>query len=69
MACKNNRCNHKRAVYYHINKFDYEMRKKLAEGQLLPKETYNDKKAKVVKLRLDYTRNEFWILTITIQIT
>ncbi len=55
MACKNNRCNHKRAVYYHINKFDYEMRKKLAEGQLLPKETYNDKKAKVVKLRLDYT--------------
>ncbi len=55
MACKNNHRNRKRAAYYHINKFDYEARKKLAEGQLLPKETYSSEKVKVVELRPDYT--------------
>ena len=69
MARKNNKKNHRRATYYHINKFDYEAREKLAEGQLLPKETYSDEKAKVVELRPDYIWNEFWTPTITIQTT
>ena len=55
MACKNNRRNHKRAAYYHINQFDYEAREKLAEDQLLPKKTYSSDKVKVVELRPDYT--------------
>ena len=55
MARKNNKKNRRRAAYYHINKFDYKTREKLTEGQLPPKETYSDKKAKVVKLRPDYT--------------
>ncbi len=55
MACKNNKQNHRRAAYYHINQFDYEIRKKLAKGQSISKETYSSKKAKVVKLRPDYT--------------
>ncbi len=54
MACKNNRRNCKRAAYYHINKFNYKTREKLAKGQPLPKETYSDEKMKVVKLRSDY---------------
>ncbi len=60
MARKNNHRNCRRAAYYYINKFDYEAREKLAEGQLSPKEMYSDKKAKVVELRPDYTWNEFW---------
>ena len=60
MACKNNKRNRRRVAYYHINKFDYEAREKLAEGQSPPKETYSDEKAKVVELRQDYTWNEFW---------
>ena len=67
MACKNNKRNRRRAAYYHINKFDYEAREKLAEGQPLSKETYSDEKVKVVELRPDYTWNEFWALTITVQ--
>ena len=55
MARKNNKKNRRRAAYYHINKFDYEAREKLAEGQPPPKETYTDEKAKVVELRPDYT--------------
>ncbi len=38
MAQKNNKKNRKRAVFYGINKFDYEARKKLAEEQPSPKE-------------------------------
>ena len=68
MACKNNCRNHRRAIYYHINQFDYEARKKLAEDQLLLKETYSSNKAKIVELRSDYTWNEFQVLTITVQI-
>ncbi len=67
MARKNNKRNRRRAAYYHINKFDYEAREKLAEGQPLSKETYSDEKVKVVELRPDYTWNEFWALTITVQ--
>jgi len=69
MARKNNKKNCRRAAYYHINKFDYEAREKLAEGQLLPKETYTDEKVKVVELRPDYIWNEFWAPTITVQTT
>ena len=67
MARKNNKRNCRRAAYYHINKFDYEMREKLAEGQPPPKETYTSEKAKEVELRPNYTWNEFWAPTITIQ--
>ncbi len=69
MTRKNNKRNRRRAAYYHINKFDYEAREKLAEGQLPPKETYSNEKAKVVELRPDYTWNEFWTPTITVQTT
>jgi len=55
MICKNNKRNRRRAAYYHINKFNYEAREKLAEGQLPPKETYSNEKVKVVELRPDYT--------------
>ena len=34
MAYKNNKKNRRRAAFYKISKFDYEGRKKLAEGQL-----------------------------------
>ena len=67
MAQKNNRRNYRRAAYYHINQFDYEVREKLTEGQPLSKETYSSKKMKVVKLRSDYTWNKFWAPTITVQ--
>ena len=67
MACKNNKRNRRRAAYYYINKFDYEAREKLAVGQPPLKETYSDEKAKVVELRSDYTWNEFWAPTITVQ--
>ncbi len=32
MAHKNNKRNRRRVAFYEINKFDYEMREKLAEG-------------------------------------
>ncbi len=59
MARKNNKRNHRRAAYYHIKKFDYKVREKLAEGQLPLKETYTSEKAKEVELRPNYTWNEF----------
>jgi len=48
MAHKNNKRNRRRMAYYYINKFDYEIREKLAEGQLSLKKIYMDKKAKIV---------------------
>ena len=69
MARKNNKRNRRRAAYYHINKFDYEAKEKLAEGKPSSKETYSNEKVKVVELRPDYTWNEFWAPTITIQTT
>ena len=39
MACKNNKKNKRRAAFYGISKFDYEVRERLAEEQPLPKET------------------------------
>ena len=51
MACKNNKRNRKRAAFYGINKFNYEAREKLTEGQPLPKETLIEEK--VVKHSLE----------------
>ncbi len=66
MACKNNKRNKKRAAFYGINKFDYEMRKKLTEGQLPPKEIYIDKKAKLIEYRSNYQWTKVWTSIITI---
>ena len=38
MACKNNKKNRRRAAFYRINKFDYEVRENLAKGHPLPVE-------------------------------
>jgi len=46
MACKNNKKNKRRVAFYEISKFNYEMREKLAKGQLLPKETLIEEKVK-----------------------
>ncbi len=54
MAYKNNKRNRRRAAFYRISKFNYEIREKLVEGQSLPKETYIDEKVKLVELRPDY---------------
>ena len=43
MACKNNKRNKRRAAFYRISKFDYEVREKLAEGQPLSQETSQKK--------------------------
>src|SRR6266540_1086523 len=69
MARKINKRNRRRVAYYYINKYDYEAREKLTEDQPPSKETYSDEKAKVVKLRPEYTWNEFWAPTITVQTT
>ncbi len=54
MTYKNNKKNRRRVAFYEINKFDYKMKEKLINGQLLSKKTYIDRKAKLVKLRSDY---------------
>ncbi len=51
MARKNNKKNRRRATFYRINKFDYEIREKLVEGQLPPKETTEE--TKIVKSSLE----------------
>jgi len=54
MAHKNNKKNRRRAAFYRISKFDYEVREKLVEEQLLlPKDILT--KEKVVK---SSSRNE-----------
>ena len=47
MACKNNKKNRKRAAFYGINKFDYEVRENLVKGQPSPKETPIEEEKKV----------------------
>jgi len=44
MAHKNNKKNRKRVAFYEINKFDYEAKEKLVEGQLSSKKTLAEKK-------------------------
>jgi len=43
MVCKNNKRNRRRVAFYGINKFDYEAREKLTEGQPSSKETYTER--------------------------
>jgi len=64
MTCKNNKKNRRRAAFYEISKFDYETRKKLAEGQLLPKET--PKGEKIVEKSSGNAWTEVWDVKITI---
>ncbi len=54
MACKNNKRNWRRTVFYYINQFNYEAREKLTKGIAVLEETHTDEKAKMVELRLDY---------------
>jgi len=44
MTCKNNKKNRRKAAFYGISKFNYKVRKKLAERQLLPKEILTEEK-------------------------
>ncbi len=66
MARKNNKKNRRKATFYGINKFDYEAREKLVEGQLLPKEIYTDDKAKLVEYRPDYQQTKVQASTIIV---
>ena len=69
MACKNNKRNKRRAAFYGINKFDYEVRENLTKGQLSPKEIPTEK-VKEVESSLENAGTEAWTLKITIvQIT
>ncbi len=52
----NNKRNRRRVAFYGISKFNYEARKKLAEGQLPPKET--QEKEKVVEHSSENTWTE-----------
>ncbi len=55
MACKNNKKNRRRVVFYEISKFDYETREKLVKGQPLPKKISQEKE-KVV----EYSSGNAW---------
>ncbi len=54
MAYKKNKQNRRRTAYYHINKFNYEMKEKLIKEQLSSKKTYISEKVIKIKLRSDY---------------
>jgi len=54
MACKNNKKNKRRAAFYRISKFDYEVREKLVEEQPSLKKTDTKEKAEIVKYGSDY---------------
>ncbi len=47
MACKNNKKNRRRAAFYRISKFDYEIRKNLVKGHPPSKETLIEEKKEV----------------------
>jgi len=47
MAHKNNKKNRRRAAFYRISKFDYEVRENLVKGQIPPKETIMEKDKEV----------------------
>ena len=47
MACKNNKKNKRRAAFYGISKFNYEVRENLAKGQLPSKEILTEENKKV----------------------
>ena len=47
MACKNNKKNRRRAIFYRINKFDYEAKENLAKGYPPPVEAPTEKDKEV----------------------
>ncbi len=49
MARKNNKKNRRRAAFYGINKFDYEIKENLAKGYPSSKEILTEKEDKKVK--------------------
>ncbi len=59
MARKNNKKNKRRAAFYGINKFDYEVREKLAKEQLPPVEAPTEKD-KEVESSSGNERTEAW---------
>ena len=65
MARKNNKKNKRRAAFYGINKFDYEVREKLAKEQLPPVEAPTEKDKKV-ESSLGNKWTEAQILKITV---
>ncbi len=65
MACKNNKKNRRKAAFYRINKFDYEVRENLAKGQLSSKETPTEEEKKV-KSSPENAWTEAWTPKITI---
>ena len=65
MVYKNNKRNRRRAAFYGINKFDYEVRENLAKGQPLPKEN-PVKEEKKVKSSPENAWTEAWVPKITI---
>ena len=65
MACKNNKKNRRRAVFYGINKFDYEARENLAKGHLPSVETPTEKD-KEAKSNPGNEQTEAWASKITV---
>ncbi len=65
MACKNNKKNRRRAAFYGINKFNYEVRENLTKGHLLSVEVPTEKD-KEVEPSLENEWTEAWKLKITV---
>ncbi len=65
MARKNNKKNRRRAAFYRINKFDYEVRENLVKGHPSPEETPTEKD-KEVKSSLGNKWTEVWKPKITV---
>ena len=65
MARKNNKKNRRRAAFYGINKFDYEVRENLAKGHP-PSVEAPTEKAKEVKLSSGNEWTEAWKPKITV---
>ena len=62
MSRKNNKKNRRRATFYRISKFDYEMREKLTEGKSLLKEIPQEEK-------VEYSSENAWTKAWTSKIT
>ena len=65
MACKNNKKNKRKVAFYEINKFDYEVREKLARGQPPLKETLTEEE-KIVEYSPGNAQTESQTSKITI---
>ena len=67
MARKNNKRNRRRAAFYGINKFDYEVRENLMKGHPSPEENPTEKdKDKKVESNLGNEWTEAWTPKITV---